>query len=62
MSIMMSATIICSRDLLDSTRCMVPHFCLSWALARSFKPLVLTSNQSSIFFCDVMDWSTSRAS
>ena len=50
------------RDLLDTNRCMVPHFFLSCALARSFSPLVLVSNQSSIFFCDEIDWSMSRAS
>ena len=33
---------------------MVPHFCLSWALARSFSPLVLASNHWSIFFCEVI--------
>jgi hypothetical protein len=62
MSSRMSATICSRRDWLDSTRCMVPHFCLSWALARSFRPLVLASNQASIFFYEVMAWSMSRAS
>ncbi len=62
MSNRMSATIFSSRDWLESTRCIVPHFCFSCALARSFRPFVLASKHSSIFFCAVMDWSMSRAS
>ena len=62
MSSRMSATIIDSRDWLERTRCIVPHFCFSCARARSFKPLVFDSNQSSTFFGEVIRWSMSRAS
>ena len=62
MSIRMSATIFSSRDWLESTFCIVPQRCLSCALARSVRPLVLASNHWSIFACEVMLWSMSRAS
>ena len=39
-SIRMSATIFSSRDLADSTFCIVPQRCLSCALAGSVKPFV----------------------
>ena len=45
-----------------STFCIVPQRCLSWALATSVSPLVLASNHWSIFSCEVMFWSMSRAS
>lgn len=55
MSSRMSATIFSNRDWLESTRYIVPHFCFNCALAKSFRPLVLASNHSSILFCAVMD-------
>ena len=62
MSSRMSATIFSSRDWLDSTFCIVPQRCFSCALARSVRPLVFASNHWSIFVCEVMFWSMSRAS
>jgi len=42
--------------------CIVPQRFLSCALARLVNPLVLASNHWSIFACDVIRWSMSRAS
>jgi hypothetical protein len=62
MSIRMSAAIFSSRDWLKSTFCIVPQRCFSCARARSVSPLVFASNHWSIFACEVIFWSTSRAS